>query len=234
MKISFIRKNIIISFSVSAALLLLLGLTVKYTLKQQAAITAQIDKIKTEAIATREQAAQIQNKSIEVEKYKELWKNLSDEKKDTSGIKIDFLNNKLATISAKYNIITPKVKATLPENLKGGVFDCRTVNVALSQVDLEFDAASDIRALSFISDLVKSMTGRIVINNIEIKKVKKYESQELVDLSAGRSGGLVRVKFGFFWYSYKEKTDSERVAANNIVVRTAPTNQEKLENKGAQ
>lgn len=196
----------IISFSVLLLLIVSFGLITFYSIRQQETIKAQIDKIKTEAIETREQATQIQNKAIEVKKYKELWKNLSDQKKDINGIKIDALNDTIDKVSSKYDISSLKLTATLPENLKGGVFDRGTVTVALTTVNLEFDAPSDDRVIAFATDLTKLITGRAIITNLEIKKIRPYTTQELISLSTKKSYGTIHAKINFVWYGYKPKS----------------------------
>jgi hypothetical protein len=129
---------------------------------------------------------------------------ISENKKNTDGIKIDEINAKLTSIANKYGISNPKIKLSLPEVIKGGVFDLKTANVMMTTASINFTAINDIKAMMFANEFINSLKGYPVVTSFNISKSKEYTLQELLDVSTGKSSGVVSGKIDFFWYVYKD------------------------------
>ncbi len=221
MRIIDLRKKIIVNFSASGALLLIVGVIFGFYLKEKSGVESKIEKIKSETSALKNQASEFESKTTEVKKYRELWENLTPNKKITSGIKMDDVNTKLATIADKYTISDPAIKVTMPEVLKDGIFKRDTVSVLFTTVNLTFSAVNDVKALLFISEFLESLQGYPVVTNLEIRKAKNYTSQDFVSISSGKFSGAISGKVDFSWYAYK---DDEK--KSDEVKPTAATNPE--------
>lgn len=205
MKIIDLRKKNIVSLSISGVLLLIFGAGIFYNIHQRRVLQGDIDKINAETLKIRNETTDLESKATELKKYRQLWGQISDAKKITGGIKMDEINGKLSSIAEKYSIISPTIKVTLPETLKGGLFDREIITVLLSTVNLSFNAANDIKALLFISEFIESLPGYTVITNLQLKKVKDYTTQDLIDLSTGKTSGNVTSNIDFYWYAFKVK-----------------------------
>ncbi len=205
MKVNEIRKKIIVNFSISAALLLVLSGIVYYKMNQESIRNKKIEQIKQQTTKIKNDTETILERIESIKRYKESWKTIADNKKVTSGIKIDEINGKLAKTAAKYEISNQKIQITLPEEMKGGIFDCKTVNVVSSIVQVNFNALTDTRAMLFMSELTNSLPGYIIIDKVEIRRFKNYTEQDLVDISSGKDNAAIEAQIKFYWYSYKEK-----------------------------
>lgn len=218
MKILHLRKKNILNFSITGVLLIIFSGGVFYNIHQRNSLQSNVDKIKSETLKIQSETTNLESKAIELSKYKELWTQINDNKKVTSGIKMDEVNAKMTLIAEKYSILPPTIKVTLPETLAGGLFDRETITVLLSTVNLSFIAANDIKALSFISEFISSLPGYTVITNLQIRKSKDYSIQDLIDLSSGKTSGTVMSNVDFYWYAFKIKESevTKDVAATGL------------------
>ncbi len=204
MKIQDLRKKIIINFSASGVLLLICGSIAGYNIYEKSSVESKVQKIKSEAFRIIDEATELERKTVEARKYKELWGKLTANKKNTNGIKMDEINAKLTSIAETYSITNPTIKVTLPEVIKDGILKRSTVNTLFATVNLDFQAVSDVRALAFANDFMESLPGYRIITNFEIKKDKDYSVEDLISISSGKGSGVVKGKIDFFWYVYKE------------------------------
>ena len=208
MKISVIRKKIIVNFSTSAILVLTLGISIAYFGNDKDILTGDLEKTKSDTSQIINQSSELQSKVIEIRRYKELWGKITESKKNTDGIKIDDINLKLKTIAEKYIITNQNIRVTLPEILTAPPFNSSTVNILFTTVNLAFDSVNDVKALLFINEFISSLAGYPVLTNLEIKKTKTYTNEDLVNISSGKGGASITVKVDFSWYVYKNKEGS--------------------------
>lgn len=206
MKLISIRKKIITNALVSALLIIALGAVIVYDSHRKKATREEAEKVEEETLKIKDRSAELQNKILEARKYQEIWKTISSNRKVISNLKIDDINSMISKIADKYSITKPAIKMTIPEEMRGGIFQRSTVSVASSTATLTFNSLNDIKALAFISELVDSAPGYIIISSFEMKKGKKYSDQDLIQISSGNGAGAVNVKVDFFWYLYKDKS----------------------------
>jgi len=215
-KIENLRKKNIFNFSLSALLFLALCAIIFYVNYQNSHSQKEIDDIKKQTLLIRNQGNEIQSKTIEIKKYKELWKTIDENKRNTFGIKVDDVNKSLDVLSEKYSITKPAIKITLPEALNDGIFFRQTISVLFSRITLSFIALDDAKAIMFLKEFTSSIPGYLIVNNFEIRKGKNYSTQDLIDISTGKSFGIIDVKADIMWYSFKEKeTKAENNKPNN-------------------
>jgi len=205
MKIPKLRKQIITNLSISGVLTLVLILAIFFSVHEQNKSQDQVRKIKTDTAKIEEETLGLESKSVEIKKYRILWKNLSENKKKTVGIKMDEVNSNLNKIAEKHSISNPVIKLSVPEAVRDGLFKRATLTVSSATANLNFIAVNDVRAISFINEFLNSIPGYVVITNLKIIKSKNYTDQSLVEISAGKNAGVVTGTVDFVWYSYKEK-----------------------------
>ncbi len=207
-----IKKKIVINFTISAVFGLMVAGLIIYLSFFKTDQTKQIDYIKQLASQLSSQASEYQSKAQETKKYIDVWKTIPSSKKSFEGIKIDDVNKKLGQLSEKYYINNQSIKLSLPEDLKDGIFDRKSLYVSYTNVDIAFNAIDDIKAISFLSEFLNGLNGYIVITNLDIKKNRKYSEQDLVDISSNKASGAVAVKIAFVWYVYRQKTEEIKFA----------------------
>ena len=206
MKILILRKKNIISFSISGILVLICAAGAFYTFRQQDTLKGKIEAISSEASKIKAEADDLESKTTELKKYKKLWSNLTDNRKITTGIKMDDVNAKLAALADKYAITKQTIKVTLPETMKGGLFERSTITVVSTTGNLNFQALNDVKALSFIEEFINSFPGYAVVTSLQIKKEdKSYSNEDLVAISTGKAVGLINGKVDFVWYVFRSK-----------------------------
>ena len=172
---------------------------------QKSSLQKSIEKINNETSEIKNKALDLQNKTLELKKYVSLWGSINEKKKSTNGIKMDEVNLILSEVADKYSIINPQIKVNLPEPMQGDLFNRNTITVLLTNVVLNFKAANDIKALSFVTDFLNSLNGYKVVTNLEVKKDKDYSIEDLVSISSGKTSGNISGKIEFSWYVNKSK-----------------------------
>ncbi len=216
MKIIALRKKIIINSSAFAILLIALTVIALYNLSQKGGVDEKVNKIKAETSKIKIEAIQIQSKTSEAKKYKELWGNITENKKSVDGIKMDEVNAKLNSIAAKFNIEKPSIKVALPQTMKGGIYDRKTVNILFTTVNLTFEAYDDVRAMYFLDELFDELPGYVTITSLSIKKVRDYETSDYVAISTAKGVGAIQAEVNFYWYVYKSKETEKKEPEKKI------------------
>ncbi len=204
MKINNLKKQIIRNFSIAGAFFVMFGAGFYYYSNQQKFVKDKIDKINNEAAQFSVELADLQSKTAEIKKYKDMWPKISHSKKDVDGIKIDEVNKILNSVAKKYSIGSPNIKLSLPELMIGGVFDRKTINVMMTTANVTFTATTDVKAIMFADEFLGSLKGYPVLTTFNIAKNKEYSNDDLIELSTGKSQGNITGKFDFYWYIYKE------------------------------
>lgn len=205
MKIIELRKKIIINSSISGVALLVFCGTLFYNVHQSTQVQKRVDEMRNETNRIQGKTTELQSKIMDIKKYMSIWTNMADNKKSTSGIKMDDVNLLLNTIGTKYDIGDRSIKVALPEAMGDGTFNATTITVLSTTVNLTFTALSDVKALLFISEFANSLPGYVIISNFEIKKEKDYTNEDLVAISTGKSSGKVIGSVSFYWYAFRAK-----------------------------
>lgn len=209
MKILDLRKKIIKSAIVSASMVLAIAGLIFYNSSKSKKLNLQISEINSSIADIEGQVADLQGKILEIKKYTNLSKTISENRKKTDGIRMDDINAMLTKIAAKYNIQNPSIKVTLPEVLSGPLFNLKTIAVLTTSATVTFQSFNDSRAILFMTEFVESMPGYTVINNLDLKKSRSYTVQDLVMISSGKGGGLIDGEFTFSWYAFRGKTPAD-------------------------
>lgn len=205
MKIQHLRRNIIINLAASVLLVVAAIAIYYYIVNKQDLSNKEVQKIRGEISEIISKTEELESQIIDARKYKDVWKTISENKKSTRGIKMDEINPILESLAQKYNIFTPSIQVVLPENLDSGIFQRKTVAVLYSSGTLSFEALSDVKAMAFINEFFNQLPGYTFISSLEMIKLRKYTSEDLVSVSLGKSPGILRVKIVFGWYIYHEK-----------------------------
>jgi hypothetical protein len=209
MKVVSLRKKIIFNFSISFLLLLVSGGMVYLYINEEATTGEKINRITIETSEIRNKTSDLESQAAEIDKHKITWQQLSTNKKNVGGIKVDEFNSTLDSVAKKYLITTSNVKINLPEPLKDGIFARQTVDILFTTVSINFTSINDTMAIAFVMDFMNSLQGYQVITNFDLKKTKNYSAQDLLDVSFGKSPGFVTGKIEFFWYVSKESIKSQ-------------------------
>lgn len=170
-----------------------------------------IKRIKNETVSIRSNIEDLQMKKKDTEKYKKIWNSLTPNKKITKGIKLDDINSTLKKVSDKYGILDPQIKVELPKKLTTSKFKRKTVDIIYTSANIKFSAASDVKALLFVSDLMKSLHGYPIITNLNIRKNREYTRDDLLQISSGQKSGLIIGRMSFVWYAYREDRKRTKV-----------------------
>lgn len=204
MKIQTLKKRITKNFSIAGFFVMIFASTFYLYYSKKSGVDSKISAINEETSQFNIELADLQSKTAEIRKYRDLWHTISANKKNTDGIKIDEINAKLTSIATKYMISSPTIKLSLPEAVKGGIFDRKTVNVMMTTANINFVAINDVKAVMFANEFLNSLKGYPVVTSFNISKNKEYTRQELLDLSTGKSSGVVSGRIDFSWYVYKD------------------------------
>ena len=237
MQIAIIRKKIIKNIAVTIVFVTFLAGSIFLKIYRENLLQERIKVIENEAIKTSQQATEMEQKATEAKKYRDVWKTLSNEKKMIAGIKSEKVTETIDIIAEKHSSQIDSVKLSIPQNMQGESFDYKTVAIVASKVTLFFRVFTDIDALNFLIDLKKSIPNYIVFKTVEIKKEKKYEQEDYLNIAIKKPGGLIICKAEFIIYAYKDKEkevaiDKNKTNINNLtknIANTNPSNNQKTE-----
>jgi hypothetical protein len=207
-KIYYLKRKIIFGLSFFLGLVILMIIIFLYYLDVKKTSEAQIKQVVNYLASIKNKTTDIESKINDVKKYKEIWKNTKDSEKNFNGANINDINKEFAILSEKHHIINSSLKISVPEILKGGVYDRTTINVSLSTVSISFDALTDVRAIEFVKDFTNILPGYIVITNFSVKKTVDtgFTPTDLVNISTGKFISGVSSKLEFSWYILKKKS----------------------------
>ena len=237
MQIAIIRKKIIKNIALTIVFVIFFAGSIFLKIYRENLLQERIRNIENEAMKTSQQATEMEQKATEAKKYRDVWKTLSNEKKMIIGIKSEKVTETIDIIAEKYHSQIDSVKLSIPQNMQGESFDYKTVVVVASKVTLLFKVFTDIDALNFLIDLKKSIPNYIVFKTVEIKKEKKYEQEDYLNIAIKKPGGLIICKTEFIIYAYKDKEkeapiDKNKININNLtknIANTNPSNDQKTE-----
>jgi len=207
-KMSYLKRKIILGLATFAGLIIVATIVFLYYQDVKKTGEMQIKKVLDYLSNVKNKTNDIQLKITDAKKYKEIWKNTKTTKKNFDGININDVNSKFTELSERYHLNNPSIKISVPEALKGGIFDRSTVNVSLSSVSISFDALTDAMAIDFVKDFTDILPGYIVITEFDIKKTsdKPFSQDDLVSISTGKFVSGVNTKLDFSWYILKKKS----------------------------
>jgi hypothetical protein len=176
-------------------------------------------KLTDEISNIKSKISEIEGKSQENRKYKEIWKKITVKKKLNTGIKNEEVEKIRINLAQKYFINDSKLKMNVPENLSSNIFKNETLDILHTEGELTFLSYNDVKAIQFAEEFYKSLHGYVVIKNFEIKREKKYEAKDLKEISTAKNQGHVSGKIEFAWYVFKENKSKE-ILNENLVNNT--------------
>ncbi|MBU6140050.1 MAG: hypothetical protein KGP29_00635 [Proteobacteria bacterium] len=226
MKIPALKKRINRNLALSGIFTIIFGFSFYQFANQKNIVKTKVDAIGEETSKINLELSDLQSKTVEIKKYKELWPTIPESKKNTSGVKVDDVTARINSIAKKYGITNPTLRISVPELIKGGVFDLKTANVMIMTASINFSAPNDVKAVMFVSDFIESLKGYPIVTNFSIIKNKEYTGEELIELSTGKSSGLITSKIDFYWYIYRDLEKKPEGDQENQVTEEKPINKE--------
>lgn len=215
-KVSSLKHKIILSFTISGVLMLILLVFNIYNNASTERDQEKINSLNSQIADLKNKSADIETRIKDATQYKKLWDKADAKKKDFTGIKVNDVTDTFSKLSEEYSIMSPTIKLSLPEVLKNGIYNRQVLEVNLINCVISFTAVSDSIAMSFINSFLNTLPGYVIINDFSITKTKKgsYSESELVNISTGKSTGAISGKVNFSWYFLKTK-DSDSVKEPN-------------------
>ncbi len=206
-KIINLKKRIIFGLSTLFITLIVIFAFNFYDKKANENNAEQISTIEAQINDLRTKSAGTEAKINDAKKFKRLWTNASDKKKNFNGIKVADITDDFNSMAEKEDISKPLITLSVPEVLKNTTYQLETIDVNLINCTMNFEALTDRAALDFINNFISKLPGYVVINELSIKKTKKegYSDQDLIDISNGKFPSLISSKVSFSWYFLKRK-----------------------------
>jgi len=208
MRIINLRRKIILNAFGSVFLIFSFAAVVFFIYKYKENFNIKVQEIKSSTINLKSKTIALQIKIDEALKYKKIWDNIDENKKNTQPIKMDEINKIIKESAQKNNIKSEIIQITVPTPIFGSLAR-ETLIVSSASGTLSFQAYDDISALKFINDFQNKIQGYAVITSVDFTKNKNYKPQDIIEISLGKGQGIINVKISFFWYSYKEKETPE-------------------------
>lgn len=138
------------------------------------------------------------------QKYQDRWYNASSRKKSQQNIDPNLINSLIEKLKVKYDIDQFEFNMSVPKKIDQLYSTSKSLNLFVSNCQLSFNSADDIRTIYLLKDLVRFLNGYVVINDFSIQKDKDYEFKDLLDISEGKSSGLLAISLTFDWYVIKD------------------------------
>jgi hypothetical protein len=206
-KILGLKKRAVFGLSIFGGLLLATTTTILYNKlafkdkdEEVRYFNEQINDLKNKITNSETWVSDLNN-------YKKIWNEAGEKRKNFDDAKISDINISFESSALKNNLSEKSIKISTPEVLKGGIYNGQSFDVRLVALSITFNALTDKDAISFIKEFTESMSGYVILNDLEIKKNKKdgYSENDLINISTGQINGLTSVKANFSWYFLTHK-----------------------------
>jgi len=203
MKITDLRKKIIIKFVLTAVLSAILVAGAFLGMSQEDILRDEIKKIDSEKFDILREIKELEKKAIEIKKYLAVWREMDDTQKAAEGIVMDKMNNIVGNIAKNHNISGHSLSVNVPQKLEKGIFNTKAIDVVHAKAVLRFTSVSDYEAIMFAKDLTKKLPGYINVTSFSVNKTGDYKDEDLVNISLGKHLGLVESVLEFSWYNFR-------------------------------
>lgn len=206
-RISNIKRKIIFGLLVSIGLTVIISIIWFYYSDLKKTSDMQLNQIVNYIANLKNKTSDIELKVNDAKKYKQIWRNTKESQRKFEGANINQINEDFTQLSEKYNIINPTIKISVPEVLKGGIFDRSTIDASLSTISISYDALTDVKAIAFIREFIDDLPGYVVISEFSVKKNLEsgFSNTDLVNISLGKFISGVSTKVELSWYILKKK-----------------------------
>jgi hypothetical protein len=204
MKLERTKKTILFSMIIASTLAVLIAGLVFFYFHINSSFLDQYDRIIIDISDIKNKTKELEKKSIENQKYIEMWSKISEKKKSFTGVRIDELNNIINDIAEKYSINNPKLKINVPENFPTTVYRNETLTIIYTTGEINFTSYHDINAIQFVDEFIEKLNGYAIISKFEIKKNNEYIIKDYFDISSGKSVGNINGRIVFEWYVFKD------------------------------
>lgn len=206
MRIIQIKKRIAISSVIAASFAGLLTLGINYSNEQNDSVVERIGRVQSENSQIKSKTEEFKNRSIEIQKYSTLWKQIPQNRKSSDGIKMNDINTTLSKLAGKYVIHNQSIKLNVPEIIDFGPFNRKSYNTVVATSSIDFIAVDDVRALQFLDEFFKEAPGYQIITSLSLKKTRDYKNDDFIGISRNSSeAGAILGKVDFVWYAFKRK-----------------------------
>jgi len=209
-KTKYLKHKILRISCIGSSLLILLTIMIVYYQYLTKDCNEEIVLLNYKIDELRKRSNNLEARANDIKKYQQAWVRGDAKKKNFDGISIANINNIFHNLSEKYQLSESSINISVPEIVKGGIYNSQNFDVYLIKCAMDFNALTDKVAIDFINSFLDySPTGQIIINDLSIKKTKKdgYSYSDLVNISTGQFKGLTAAKVSFSWYFLKYKTN---------------------------
>ncbi|MFT6333138.1 MAG: hypothetical protein ACJAW3_001491 [Lentimonas sp.] len=210
-KIISLRKKIALGMVISVIFLLIISAIVIYGQNKNKKNIDDVKKIKITIINLQNKASDIASRVSDVKKYKKIWLQADDGKKDFSPIKISKLNESFNNLVKKYKTTSPNISITAPQILRSGIYDRSHLSLSMVNCKIKFRSLTDGDAANLINELFTSLKGYKIVESLTIQKTPKdiLDKNKLIKISRGDIKSLISTELNFYWYFLKDSKDDE-------------------------
>jgi hypothetical protein len=209
MKLERTKKTILFSMIIATVLAILIAGLVFFYFHINSSFLDQYDRILIDISDIKNKTKELEKKSIENQKYIEMWSKISEKKKSFSGVKVDELNNIVNDIAEKYSVNNPRLKINVPENFPTTVYRNETLSIIYTTGEIIFTSYHDLSAIQFVNEFIDKLNGYAIISKFEIKKTNDYAVKDYFDISSGKSVGNINGRVVFEWYVFKDNLSNQ-------------------------
>ncbi len=211
-KIIGLKSKIVFGFSIAGFLLVALLSIWFYSRNLSQKNINELNSVDKRIEDLKNESNNIEAKIKDAKKYKQVWAEVDSKKKEFDGIKISDLNEKLKNLADQYEV-SAAINISIPEILTGGAYDRQSLEVHLVNCTITLTALTDKAALDFLQSFLDTLPGYKIVSDLSIKKTKKdgYGISDLIEVSNGKSKGLVSGKVSLSWYFLKHKEATQPI-----------------------
>ena len=204
MKIERTKKTILYSLVITGLFVILIGGLVFFYFHINSSFLDQYDRVIADISDIKNRTKELERKSIENQKYMELWGQITEKKKSFAGIKTEEVNALVNDLADKYSVNNPRLKLNVPENFPQTIFKNETLTILYSIGEIVFTTYHDIKAIQYANEFIEKLHGYPVVIKLEIIKNDDYEVKDYFDISSGKSVGNIAGRLVFEWYVFKD------------------------------
>lgn len=206
---SKILTKLIIRQSLLVVILLTLSASCLYLfINKSKIVDERIKALEGELRNEKLAVEQRESKKKEVEKYRDYWASLPKNRFEISTIKLASISDMMNKIAEKHSVVENSIQLSLPNKMVGGVFDTKELSLYVVSGKISYKSFEDMSAIAFLKDFISYFPGYVVIESLELSKMRDYNRQDFIDIAAGKMPAIL-VNATINWYYYKDPEDQK-------------------------
>lgn len=162
----------------------------------------ELKNININIVRLEKDISSVEGKVAEIKRYKERWDKSSLNLAGLKNIELNYLKNKITSVSAKYKTHNLVITESKKKKLEVGSLNLQKLYLDSVNGNISFSVMTDIEGLDFIDNIINDLDGFFIISDMSITKKKdKYLYKEILKIKKKEYDQfIIDFNINYTWY----------------------------------